>query len=197
MIARIDPSEGDDTPPAVTPLRGSFVATDRPTLTWNALPGADSYQVRLATAGRSAPLWTATTTAPRLPYPSDQDPLRRGRKYAWRVVARTAGGETRPVTASQFTVASPAAERKLAELNELSGSDDPVDVLAAALVYETAYGAYDEALAAYERLAHLVPDEPSYQTVLARYYERAGRPKEAGAARARAGEARDVRPTAP
>ena len=54
-------------------------------------------------------------------------------------------------------------------------------------LYE-AHGAYDEALRQYERLAKARPQEPAFQQALANYYERAGRPDLAKAARERAKE---------
>lgn len=60
---------------AVSPMFGSTVATNRPTLSWPAVADAPSYRVQLVRGRMDAPLskerivWTAETKEPRLSYP--------------------------------------------------------------------------------------------------------------------------------
>jgi hypothetical protein len=166
-------------------MLGSYIMSDRPTLSWKAEERLVDYQIRVWVTGDPTPLWTATTTELSLPYPLGQKPLTRGRKHTWRVVGRDAQRVERSAIEGDFTVASVDAARRLADLETLAAGDDPADVLAAALVYRETYGAHDAALGTFERLMQLVPDEPSYAEALAFYYERAGRPADAAKARAR------------
>jgi hypothetical protein len=169
-------------PPAVTPLFGSTVLTGRPPLSWQPVGGAAGYQVRLVsgrldTAGvKEQTLWTAQTRVPRLPYPATEKPLAFGNSYSWHVLADMGDGAL-VVVRSQFAVATRTEVADLARVRPLAARDEPADLLLAALTYHE-YGVYDEALAAFERLARLRPREARFQTALADYYARAGRPEE-------------------
>jgi Flp pilus assembly protein TadD len=107
--------------------------------------------------------------------------LQRGYVYRWEVT----GQEGRPVSAATFSVATDSQLKQLAELQILATGEDRAELLATALSY-TRVGADAEALAVYERLARLVPEEPSYHKALARLYRRAGRPEEVREASIRA-----------
>jgi hypothetical protein len=169
-----------EAPPAVAPIYGATVASDRPVLAWAGIAGALGYRVRLlSSAGRE--LWRVEAKEPRLAYPEGQGALQRGYVYRWEVTDT----EGHPVAASTFTVATESQRKRLAELPSPEAGEDRAELLAAALTY-TRLGAYAEALATYERLAQLVPEEPSYQEALAGLYRRAGRSEEARAASERA-----------
>jgi hypothetical protein len=169
-----------EVPPAVTPIFGSLVVSDRPALAWEAVAGTPGYRVRLlSSAGRE--LWRAETKEPRLPYPEGREALQRGHVYRWEV----ADAEGRPVVASTFSVATQSQFRRLAELPAPDTVEDRAELLAAALAC-TKLGAYAEALATYERLARLAPEVTAYQAALADLYTRAGRLDAARRARAKA-----------
>lgn len=180
-----------NTAPVVTPMSGATVLTGRPTLSWQPVPGATEYRVRLVRGQRDAAgdkdqtLWTARTKEPRLPYPEKEKALQPGREYSWSVIAQ-AGKETEPVAwQSQFTVATPAAAAELAKVKPLAASKDPADLLLAALTYHEA-GVYEEALRLFEKLAQRLPKEARLQFAVADYYERAGRLEESEKALERA-----------
>jgi hypothetical protein len=169
-----------ETPPAVTPIYGSVVASDRPALSWTPTEGAPGYRVRLLSSA-SRELRRAETKEPRLAYPEGQEALQRGYVYQWEVTDT----EGRPVTASTFSIATASQRKRLAELPAQEAEEDRAESLATALTY-TKLGAYAEALASYERLARLAPEVPAYQKALVDLYTRAGRPESARAARAKA-----------
>jgi hypothetical protein len=168
-----------EAPPAVTPIYGSVVASDRPAMAWGAVAGAKGYRVKLlSSAGRG--LWRAETQELRLDYPEGQEPLQRGYVYLWEVYDT----EGRQVAASTFSVATESQRKRLAELPAPEAGEDRAELLLAALAY-TLLGAYTEALAIYERLARMAPEVSAYQEALASLYARAGRPEAARAARDR------------
>jgi hypothetical protein len=167
--------------PAVTPIDDATVLTDRPALSWPSSANAKSYRVRMTVDGSGRVVWEANAPGPRLAYPEAKPPLTRLRRYIWKV----SDDSGKPVAEGHFFVASEIRARAAADLAALASADDPVDVLTAALGYE-ALGALDNALAAYERLAKLNPDERAYSYALADLYNLAGRLEEAKAARASA-----------
>ena len=83
----------------------------------------------------------------------------------------------RPVATGQFMVATESELKQMEELKPLAAGDDRADLLAAALSYRR-LGCYAEAIAAFERLARLAPDEAVYREELAELYRQAGRPEE-------------------
>lgn len=173
--------------PPVSPLFGSTVLNRRPTLSWPTIPDASGYEVRLYSGqGRDRKLeWQATTVKHVLPYPEKQPDLPPGVVRHWEVTAQMRNGEPREVWKSRFSVAAQAEARALERLKPLAEGKDPAGWLLAALTYG-AYGAYDEALPLYERLARDRPGQASYQAALASYYDRAGLRDRAEQARKRA-----------
>jgi hypothetical protein len=167
-------------PPAearVTPLSGASVMTDRPGFTWPPFEKAQDYLVELK--ADSGLLWKATAREPTLAYPAGEKPLRQGEQYAWTVKTRLPGGDERHVVdEGRFTVLPEGDREALAPVRELAHSDDPEDLLLAAVAYE-GHGVYDEALKAFEKLAARQPKVPRYQLALAHYYRHAGRPDRA------------------
>jgi hypothetical protein len=166
--------------PAITPIDGSSVLTDRPALSWPAAPNARSYRVRMTVVGSGRVAWEATAPGPRLAYPEAKPALTRQRLYIWKV----SDDSGQPVVEGHFFVESEAQARAATDLAAMTSGDDPADILTAALGYE-GLGVLDGALAAYERLAKLEPDERAYSSALADLYSLAGRTQEAEAARAR------------
>lgn len=68
---------------------GTVVVDDRPTLRWDAVPGATSYTVAIARADDGSVVVTGSTAAESW-RPEVQ--LARGRTYTWQVTAKTPGG---------------------------------------------------------------------------------------------------------
>jgi hypothetical protein len=175
--------------PAVAPIVGSLVASDRPEFAWTKADRVSSYWVRLSVDGSDRELWRVEATTNRLPFPKDQPALKRGRSYVWTVT----DPDRRQIVAGRFNVADDDEVRLLDEAVALAKkSDDASNVLAAQLVLE-ALGAIDRAIPVGERLSRLAPKEPSHLDSLADLYTRAGRPEEAAAARSKAEQIRKPR----
>ncbi len=113
---------------------------------------------------------------PRLAYPADKEPLQPGYVYRWEVTDQ----DFRQVASGEFTIATASELAQLDELKALAGSGDRADVHSAALAYRR-LAAYDEAIAANERLGRESPDEPAYRIALADLYRIAGRAAQAEA----------------
>jgi tetratricopeptide (TPR) repeat protein len=170
----------------VTPMYGTTVPGARPTLSWQAVEKAESYQAELWNGNGQRLLWRATTAEPRLAYPDKEAALQPGTKYLWRVYARQ--GENlgpKRVVDSKFMTLTKAEARELADLPRAAVSADVAEMLLAATTYE-ALGVYEEALALYEKLAMKLPGGANVQIALAGYYERAGREEQARMAREKA-----------
>ena len=160
-------------PRAITPIEGATVATDRPALAWPPTKEAKGYRVTLlSAAGRE--IWRAEATAPSLAYPTGKQALTRGNFYQWEVT----DPDFRPVAAGQFMVATESELKQMDELTPMAAGNDRADLLAAALSYQRLY-CFAEAIAAFERLARLAPDETVYREELAKLYRRAGRTDDA------------------
>jgi len=177
--------ENPTEPLLVTPLYGATTVTDRPLFRWPAVDKAQSYRVEVLSGDGQRVLWRATTKEPTLSYPEKEAVLRRGTKVVWRVAARLSEDKEDRVVDSKFSVATKEEADELAGLKKLADSDDPVSWLLAATTYE-AHGVYGAALRLYEKLAEKFPREGNYQVALASYYERAGQPDKAKAAREKA-----------
>jgi hypothetical protein len=162
-------SSGDETP-AITPIQGATVTAFRPGFAWPTTKGSKGYRVKLL-SGDGREFWQAEATGPKLDYPEGREALKRGYLYRWEVTDQ----DSRPVTSGQFLVATESELKQVAELRRLAEGDDRADLLAAALSYRR-LGCYADAIAAYERLTGLAPDEPLYRKELAELYRRAGRP---------------------
>jgi hypothetical protein len=183
-VLRGDPSVR---PQLLTPMHGTVILGDRPTFSWPAVSWADGYRVQLLSGveGRDERvLWRAATKEPRVAYPEMEKPLVASRKYRWRVYA-VKGEDKEVVVSSKFSTLTEEEATALAGMKALAEGEGQAELLLAAAVYES-YGVYEEALKRYERLAELAPLQPGFQVALASYYERAGRPDRAKAARERA-----------
>jgi hypothetical protein len=171
----------------VKPLYGTFLLSDRPAFTWPAVARAAGYVVELKDAGGRS-LWKEETREARLDYPEKQKALAQGQKYLWSVRARVPGGEDRLIVdESNFKLLLKGEPEALVGVQKLARGEDPEGLLLAAAAYE-GYGAREEALRVFEKLARLQPKVARWQQTLARYYEAAGRADEAKAASARAKE---------
>jgi hypothetical protein len=163
---------GAEDPPAIAPIFGATVASDRPALAWPPAKDATSYRVRLlASSGRE--LWKLETKENQTAFPVAKEPLRRGYVFRWEVVDQ----DFRPVALGEFSVATESELKQLDELKPLASADDRADLLSAALSYRR-LGAFAEAIAAYARLLNESPNEPAYREPLAELFRQAGRPKE-------------------
>jgi hypothetical protein len=160
---------GDDRQKAITPILGSTVVDDRPTLAWPASPSAGTYRVRLLTgAGRE--VWRQDVTEPRASFPTGKDPLQPATVYRWEVT----DSAYHEVALGDFSVATASERAQLAELKPLADSTDPADRYAAALGYAR-LAAYAEALGVFERLSQEFPKEPAFADELANLRKKAGR----------------------
>jgi hypothetical protein len=175
-------------PPRVTPLFGAAVLTGRPELSWPMVEKAEGYRVELLSGVErrpDRPLWQATTKEMRLTYPAKEKPLECGRVYRWQVRPLSGGVPGEPSLRSRFQVLTEEEAAELAGLKPLVDSKSADDWLLAAVLYE-AHGVSDEVLRLCERLEKARPGQPAFPRILATYYERAGRPDLAEAARERA-----------
>jgi hypothetical protein len=160
---------GASPPPAILPIEGSTVATDRPNFAWPRTNLAKGYRVTLA-SGAGRELWRAETTAPSLAYPTGKEGLTRGYVYRWEVTDL----DSQPVVSGAFTVATESELKQMADLRPMAAGDDRAELLAAALTYRR-LSCFTEAIAALERLVTLAPEEPAYREELAELYRQAGR----------------------
>ncbi len=163
-------SKGESAP-AVVPISGSTVASDRPALAWPAAEGVKSYRVRLIVQGSERVVWNVETKEPRADFPADKPALQRGNLYRWEV---TDAG-FRPVVAGEFSVATDSDLQELAEAKAAAQGDNRADRLAAALAYR-GLGAYAESIEVLERLSADSPGEPLYRAMLTDLRGLAGRP---------------------
>jgi hypothetical protein len=177
----------DEPGPAVSPLRGSVVASRQPRLTWPAAEGAVSYEVRLFNGPerQGKPLWTATVKEMGLPYPQGKEPLQADGVFSWTVEAVAADGKRSPVAAGVFSIATQKKAEWLKGLQPLLGSAQADEQLLAATLLQGA-GFDNEALPLFEKVASLRPGTAVLQIILANYYTLGGRPKDAEVARQRA-----------
>ena len=181
-----------DTPtvPAVTPLLGSTILTQRPTFAWPALKGAARYDVRLFSGeGKERQReWkqTAVSPEPRLSYPESEKELPLGVTRFWQVTGLDAEGKFVATIEYRFSVAAEAELARQPALRKLAESADPNDWLLAAASYEE-FAAYGEALPLYQKLAGKRPEQANYQVALMHYYGRAGLFDKAEEARLKAG----------
>jgi tetratricopeptide (TPR) repeat protein len=167
----------------LSPIPGSLSIGDRPDLAWPAAEGVATYRVRMTIEGSGRELWTSETKSPSLVYPADRRPLPRTRNFSWTV----ADPDGKILVRGHFRTASSDVAEKAGEIVGLAEKDDPIDVLAAILAFES-MGALAEATTAAERLTKLSPDDPTAHLGLADLYERGGRAEDARQAASRADE---------
>jgi hypothetical protein len=174
--------------PAMLPTQGTHILSVRPTFRWDPVPGAVAYRVSLF-GDAARPEWIARAEEPRLPYPSQEKPLIPGRSYRWGVTGLTASNAEipDPVISGRFTVAPPEVAAWLTDLTPPETCRDAGELLVAALAYESE-GLADDALAFFERLSQVAPEEPTFHAARAAYYQRAGRSSDAEAARKKVAE---------
>lgn len=169
--------EKSPTEARVTPLYGTFIATQRPAFTWPPVDRAESYLVELKDGDSRR--WKVETKEAKLNYPAKEKPLEFGQKYLWTVKAKLPDGDEKTVVdESHFILLFPGEPEALAPVRELAESDNPEDLLLAAAAYE-AYGVLDQTLAVFEKLTRLQPGVARYWEALERSYRHAGRPDEA------------------
>jgi len=151
-ITLMDPTARENTFGLLGPS-GTVVATDRPSLRWQALTGATSYTVSVFDADfnlvtRSTPITVTQWTTPS---------LRRGKLYSWEVVAVSNGQEVRspvaPAPRAQFKILE---SEKLLELTNLK-KHSPISHLTLGLTYAR-FGLLGEAE---EQLQILVRENPN------------------------------------
>jgi len=164
--------------PRIIPIANEFIASDRPDFSWSVKPGAKEYVVELRTSVTQRTLWKATSAINQLKYPIGVAPLAQGRIYSWNVFVRGNDGTESPFVDGRFGVDQPQDPKETAMIHELATSQSAMRVLIAASMYQER-DMLSAAVASYERLAELVPNEPMVWRQLAQDYEQAGRTEEA------------------
>jgi len=153
-ITLMDPTAREDTFGLLGPT-GTVIATDRPNLRWQVLPGATSYTVSVFDADfnrvtRSAPQTVTQWTTP---------VLRRGMIYSWEVVAVRDGQEVRspvaPAPQAQFKILEAERLRELKSLKKHS----PISHLTLGLSYAR-FGLLVEAEGQLQILSRENPNSP-------------------------------------
>lgn len=166
-------------PPRTSPIVGATIASQRPTFSWPSVQNAASYEVEVSSGGER--LWTGKTEKTTLEYGA-KTLLQAGFAYRWQVLATMADGSAKQACEGEFTVGADPQRDRAAEMARLAAGDEPARVaLAAAWLEENGFA--EEALAAHERLARLMPEAAPVQAVLFDLYARAGRPEDAAKAR--------------
>jgi hypothetical protein len=160
---------GPESPPALTPILGATVASDRPGFAWPADDKATTYRFRLSTgAGRE--VWKAESKEPRLDFPADKGPLTAGYVYRWEVTDQ----DYHEVASGEFSVPTASERGQLDELKALVASGDAADRYSASVAYRR-LAAFAEALAVLESLVKDEPGVEAYRRELAELQRRAGR----------------------
>ena len=153
-ITLMDPTARENTFGLLGPS-GTVIATDRPNLRWQALPGASSYTVSVFDADFNRVTRSAPQTATQWTSPA----LRRGMIYSWEVVAVRNGQEVRspvaPAPRAQFKILE---AEKLLELTNLK-KHKPISHLTLGLTFAR-FGLLVEAEGQLQILARENPNSP-------------------------------------
>jgi hypothetical protein len=153
-ITLMDPTARENTFRLLGPS-GTVIATDRPNLRWQALPGASSYTVSVFDADFNRVTRSAPQTATQWTSPA----LRRGMIYSWEVVAVRNGQEVRspvaPAPRAQFKILE---AEKLLELTSLK-KHKPISHLTLGLTFAR-FGLLVEAEGQLQILARENPTSP-------------------------------------
>ena len=153
-ITLMDPTARENTFGLLGPS-GTVIATDRPNLRWQALPGASSYTVFVFDADFNRVTRSAPQTATQWTSPA----LRRGMIYSWEVVAVRNGQEVRspvaPAPRAQFKILE---AEKLLELTRLK-KHKPISHLTLGLTFAR-FGLMVEAEGQLQILARENPNSP-------------------------------------
>jgi len=136
--------------------RSTAVATSRPMFTWNALDGADDYQVTVLDREGRTVFETASASA-ELSYPPSAPPLEWAQTYRWRVAARSRGVVVKEASAHFQVLFREQAEMISQQAGEMRAvlSRQPRDAttrLLLAFLYDS-NGMIDEAIEAYSPLS--------------------------------------------
>jgi hypothetical protein len=153
-ITLMDPTARENSFGLLAPS-GIVIATDHPTLRWQALEGATSYTVSVFDADFNLVTRSAPQTATQWTTPA----LRRGMIYSWEVVAVRNGQEVRspvaPAPRAQFKILEAEKLRELTNLKKHS----PISHLALGLTYAR-FGLLGEAEGQLQILARENPNSP-------------------------------------
>ena len=153
-ITLMDPTARENTFGLLGPS-GTVIATDRPSLRWQALTGATSYTVSVFDADFNPVTRSKPQTATQWTTPT----LRRGMIYSWEVVAVSNGQEVRspaaPAPRAQFKILE---SEKLLELTNLK-KHSPISHLTLGLTYAR-FGLLAEAEGELQTLARENPNSP-------------------------------------
>ena len=153
-ITLMDPTARENTFGLLGPS-GTVIATDRPNLRWQALPGASSYTISVFDADFNRVTRSAPQTATQWTSPA----LRRGMIYSWEVVAVRNGQEVRspvaPAPRAQFKILE---AEKLLELTNLK-KHKPISHLTLGLTFAR-FGLLVEAEGQLQILARENPNSP-------------------------------------
>ncbi len=146
----------------IWPLHTSNVATLRPSFRWEAVDGADFYEVRFYSGeeGGFHKEWFARTTKPALTFPEKAAALSHGLTRNWEVWVKKKGKEAlEPVVLSAwFGVLEEGPMKDAAAVKELADGKETADWLLAGVAYES-LGLYGEALEQYLKVDKARPDQ--------------------------------------
>jgi hypothetical protein len=153
-ITLLDPTARENTFGLLGPF-GTVIAADRPTLRWQALPGATTYTVSVFDADFNPVTRSTSQTVTEWTTPT----LRRGIVYSWEVVAVKNGKEVRspiaPAPRAQFKILE---AEKLLELTNLK-KHKPISHLTLGLTYAR-FGLLAEAEGQLQILSRENPNSP-------------------------------------
>jgi hypothetical protein len=176
-------------PPAgaypVAPAFGSAVVAVRPTFSWQAQAGAESYLLQIRPVAGGAPLRFQVVGAGPWSLPDTAAELARGAEYAWTVVPLPGG---RPAGEERFRVLDDAGVADLEALHASlrdAGVDPEGDGLLLTAMLYAELGLLHDALPALERLVAATPEaerDPLVDLLHAQVLEKLGRTEEARAA---------------
>lgn len=153
--------------PNITAIRET-----RPAFSWQAVPVADSYGVRLLDLDEN-PLWSLETADSTAAYPAGEPPLVPGKEYFLQVSAYR-GNKLLSSGMANFKLLSEENAKALLALEEVH-RDDPF-VLASAYA---AYELYDLAITQIGELRAGNPGNPNLDRMLANIYLRQGKAEQA------------------
>jgi hypothetical protein len=161
-------------PQPITPIDGTTILGQRPSLAWPKTRATGPFRVFLSSSsGRE--VWRAEVAGSSLDYPAGAPGLEPGLGYRWEV--QDARGDR--VAAGEFRVATAASRARAEQLIRLAADGDRADRHAAAIGLRR-LGALAQAIEVYERLEAESPDPRPIRRELAGLYRAAGRDPDGG-----------------
>ncbi|MBW4550966.1 MAG: tetratricopeptide repeat protein [Aphanocapsa sp. GSE-SYN-MK-11-07L] len=162
-------ARGNLTPLAIAPY-GQVHLQERPTIRWQRIQGATTYQVRV-TGGHN---WSVTTDQLTLPYPKDQPSLRFGETYRITVTALRGNSPVMAI-AVPYNLLTQAEAKQISgwvnQLEQVTPSKDDLAISELQSLY-LAYGLWDEAIRVLQtRIAQRTTNPAVYRALGDRFLE--------------------------